>query len=231
MFLIALASGKRRSELHAFSRADVTFDEGDTPGMTFISKTHMKTRGIGALKPVFIPSLPAQAADIQDDELVCPVRCMKQYLLVSDAFRSPSQERLFIPWTPGIVKDLKPQTISSYLKQAVVLAYQAVQPAMLDSFQIRPHSVRHVATSLAALKHYNLDDVLLAGSWVSNNAFISNYLQDYSVNTITGLKELGGFIAGGAHFLFFLLYVTVSPSIRRRSHSLYHPNVRPRALD
>ena len=93
------------------------------------------------------------------------------------------------------MKDLKPQTISSYLKQAVVLAYQAVQPAMLDSFQIRPHSVRHVATSLAALKHYNLDDVLLAGSW-----FISNYLQDYSVSTITGLKGLGGFIAGGAHF-------------------------------
>ena len=98
------------------------------------------------------------------------------------------------------MKDLKPQTISSYLKQAVVLAYQAVQPAMLDSFQIRPHSVRHVATSLAALKHYNLDDVLLAGSWVSNNAFISNYLKDNSVNSITGLKRLGGFIAGGAHF-------------------------------
>ena len=108
--------------------------------------------------------------------------------------------RLFIPWRSGIEQDIKPQTLSSYLKQFVVYAYTSVQPDMLESLHIRPHSIRHVATYLAALKHYNLDDVLQAGSWVSTNTFIAHYLQDFSVNTVTGLKSVGGFVAGGHKF-------------------------------
>ena len=62
------------------------------PAAEFVSKTHLRTRGIGALKPVFVPALPMlDEEDSQADSLLCPVSCMKRYLEVTDAFRDPSQ--------------------------------------------------------------------------------------------------------------------------------------------
>ena len=53
LFLLALATGKRRSELHAFTAEDTKLVHGDNPGVilhpegSFISKTHLKTGGLG----------------------------------------------------------------------------------------------------------------------------------------------------------------------------------------
>ena len=62
IFLLALATGKRRSEIHALSK-DVRWLNGDvrsveiSPVPEFLSKTHMITNGLGALKPITLSSL------------------------------------------------------------------------------------------------------------------------------------------------------------------------------
>ena len=92
------------------------------------------------------------------------------------------------------------QTISSYIRQAIILAYGNSAPGLLSDLEVRSYSVRSVATSLRAIKSSSLDEVLSVGTWTSTNAFIKYYLTDYSTDTVTGLSRLGGFVAGGAIF-------------------------------
>ena len=133
----------------------------------------------------------------EGSQLLCPVTSLRHYLSRSQGYRSPSQRNLFISWVPGQLRDVKPQTISNYIKQAVLLAYKEADSPLLEELKIRPHSVRHVSTSLIALKKFSIDDVLRTGSWVSSNVFISHYLQNCSTDMLTGLNSVGNFVAGG----------------------------------
>ena len=58
------------------------------------------------------------------------------------------------------------------------MAYQETAPELLRDLMINPQSVRHVSTSLFALKKMSLGDVLRIGSWVSPNVFISHNLHN-----------------------------------------------------
>ena len=204
VFLLALASGKRRGELHALTREGIEERHGEVagrvlyPSESFISKTHLKTSGLGALKSVFIPALSIAG---ESEGLLCPVKCLDIYLNRSDKYRSDEQKQLFISWVPGLNKDVRAQTISGYIKASILLAYEEVpnDSELMSSLQVVPHTVRHVATSLKALRHFSLDEVLAAGGWVTPNSFISHYLQNFSKDTVTGLCSLGGFIAAGSH--------------------------------
>ena len=205
VFLLALATGKRRGELHALAK-DVRWLSGAvraveiSPVPEFLSKTHVKTNGLGALRPLTVSSLDG-AVESEDNEerLLCPVRTLEAYLSRSDQYRSPEQKRLFISYRRGTVKDISRQTISVYIKEAVVLAYS--DPSQKDTkspVHVKPHSVRHVATSLSALRNFSLDDVLKAGAWSSPNVFLKHYVQNFSTDALSKLSRLGGFVAAGA---------------------------------
>ena len=139
VFLLALATGKRRSELHALAK-DVRWLNGAvraveiSPVPEFLSKTHVKTNGIGALRPLTISSLD-EAVESEDNEerLFCAVRTLEVYLSRSDQYRSPEQKRLFISYRRGTVKDISRQTVSCYIKEAVVLAYS--DPSQKDTYR------------------------------------------------------------------------------------------------
>ena len=62
------------------------------------------------------------------------------------------------------MKDLSKQTLSNYIKETIVIAYQEHDPdaQILGSLKIKHHSIRHVATSLGALRAVSMDDVLQA---------------------------------------------------------------------
>ena len=203
VFLVALASGKRRSEIHALTRDGIRETFGVARGKFidvksgFLSKTHVRTSGRGQAQPIFLPALVKE-----DDALhpLCPSTAVDEYLRLSDKYRSKEQGRLFISYQEGQVKDVTTQTISSYIRQAIILAYENSAPGLLSDLEVRPHSVRSVATSLRAIRSSSLDEVLSVGTWTSTNAFIKYYLTDYSTDTVTGLSRLGGFVAGGAIF-------------------------------
>ena len=204
LFLIALASGKRRSELHALS-ADVRWIKGEvrtvelTPLPDFVSKTHLASAGLGALRPIQLKALDEFAGpEGKDDKLLCPVRTLRYYLDRTHKYRSDSQKRLFISYRRGTVDDVSKQTISAYLKEAILLAYQANSNSDTPGgVHVKAHSIRHVATSLAALKHYSLEDVMRAGAWTTPNVFLSFYMQDFSVDHVSKLSRLGGVVAAG----------------------------------
>ena len=127
--LLALATGKRRSEIHALSR-DVPWLNGDvrsveiSPVPEFLSKTHMITNGLGALKPIILSSLD-EVVDLEDNEerLLYSVHTFEYYMKRSAQYRLPEQERLFISYRRETVRDILRQTVSCYNKETVVLAY------------------------------------------------------------------------------------------------------------
>ena len=155
---------------------------------------------LGALRPLTVSSLDgALESEDNEERLLCPVRTLEAYLSRSDQYRSPEQKRLFISYRRGTVKDISRQTISVYIKEAVVLAYS--DPSQKDTkspVHVKPHSVRHVATSLSALRNFSLDDVLKAGAWSSPNVFLKHYVQNFSTDALSKLSRLGGFVAAGA---------------------------------
>ena len=206
VFLVALATGKRRSELHAISK-NFKWIKGDvrkielSPVPEFLSKTHLATAGLGAFKPIALTSLDDFAGpEGKEERLLCPVRALAYYIKRSSEYRTETQEKLFISYRRGMSKDISKQTISSYIKEAIILAYQSSGTEQAGSIHIKPHSVRHVATSLSALKHYSMEDVLRAGAWTTSNVFLSFYMQDFSTESISKLSRLGGFVAAGTHF-------------------------------
>ena len=111
-----------------------------------------KTNGLGALRPLTISSLDeAVESEYNEESLLCTGRTLEAYLSCSDQYRSPEQKRLFFSYRRGTVKDISRQTVSCYIKEAVVLAYS--DPSQKDTkspVHVNPHSVRHVATSLNA---------------------------------------------------------------------------------
>ena len=98
-----------------------------------------------------------------------------------------------------MVNDISKQTISAYLKAAILMAYHANSNSeRAGGVHVKAHSIRHVATSLSALKHYSLEDVLQAGAWTTPDVFLSFYIQDFTTDQISKLSRLGGFVAAGA---------------------------------
>lgn len=204
VFLVALATGKRRSELHALSR-NVRWIRGKgksvelSPVPEFISKTQIATAGLGALRPITLQSLDEMAGpEGKGDKLLCPVRALAYYLDRSSHYRSSEQRLLFISYRRGMVKDIARQTLSAYIKEAIMLAYQSKRDSDNDlGIHVKAHSVRHVATSLSALRHYSIDDVLKAGAWTTPNVFLNFYIQDFTIDSMSNLSRLGGFVAAG----------------------------------
>ena len=156
--------------------------KGVSPLPEFVSKTHLSSRGLGALKAICVPALTSES---DEDKLLCPVRSLEEYLGRTNAFRSDSQRRLFISYRRGAGKDLSQQTISVYIKEAILLAYNSSNNVSGQSrVHVKPHSVRHVATSLNALKGFKLDDVLKAGAWASPGTILRFYVQNFSTDRI-----------------------------------------------
>ena len=166
--MFALASGKRRVEIHAITKA-VRWVQGEfrkvelRPSADFISKTQLAS-DIGKLRPFTISSLDELAGpEGRDNKLLCPVRALRYYHQRSNEYRSEGQKKLFISYRRGMSKDIQPMTISAYIREAIVQAY-ASAPGKAVPSHIRAHSVRHISTSLQALKCFSLDDLLKAGA-------------------------------------------------------------------
>jgi hypothetical protein len=92
VFLVALATAQRRSELHAFSYEKISFNKergevqlASVPG--FVAKNQAPNT---PRRPVIIPSLSATVDKTFPDRTLCPVRALKFYV---DRTRPPTVRR------------------------------------------------------------------------------------------------------------------------------------------
>ena len=104
VFLLALGSGKRRSEIHAWVHRNIRHQEDWSnvslfPSPCFLSKNQLTREGPSSVAPVIIPALaPTLDKSLKDDRTLCP---------------GTGKQLVFVSFKKNFNKDIVPATISS----------------------------------------------------------------------------------------------------------------------
>ena len=126
VFLLALGSGKRHSEIHAWLYKNIrkTGVRSLYPSPSFLSKNQLTRDGPASVAPVVIPALaPSLDNSLTQDKSLCPVRALHYYLdRTKDLHKG--KDLVFVSFRKSFQKDIAPATISSWIKQTVLLCYQ-----------------------------------------------------------------------------------------------------------
>ena len=173
-FLLALATGARRSELHALSRDNghVTFTP--TGVVLGVRNDFLAKNQIVGSRPW---SFPMSALVLNEDSpladsLLCPVRILRKYLeFTSDVSEGPLLLKCNSLGRP------KMQTISAWLKNCIQLAYSSEEATR----GVKAHEVRKLAASWAFFSGTSAEDVVRAGKWRSANTFTNHYMAEVRV--------------------------------------------------
>ena len=86
VFLLALGSGKRRSEIHAWQNRNIRHQSDWSkvslyPSASFLSKNQLAKEGPDSVAPVVIPALaPTLDRSLKSDRSLCPVRALRYFL-------------------------------------------------------------------------------------------------------------------------------------------------------
>ena len=192
-FLLALASGRRRSEIHAFSVSDscLRFNRNKSSVILltdpcFLGKNQIPDRGA---EPVIIPALPEDASS----RLSCPIRILSIYLDRTKNSRPVKNTRLFLPFKKGI-SDISAKTISSWICRTILLAYESSGEKFLNRHSVKAHEVRALASSWALFNSAAISEVLSAGFWRCQDSFTSFFLRSMSAQA-DSLFSLGPIVA------------------------------------
>ena len=171
IFLLALASGDRRSALAALSRSKirVSSDAVVIPyNENFIPKSYFIKRNTTRIRELRLPFVRCQSS-----VGACPASAILIYNDRVDAHRDRSHDCLFVKHSN--FDKVTANSISFYIKECIAAAYEA---AGLSRVTGRAHDVRKIAAALRSLTNPALDDVLVAGDWSSPETFFKHYFFD-----------------------------------------------------
>ena len=202
LLLLLLASGCRRSEIHALSVKNVLFIEDKsvvlTPNPKFKAKNFNVKTGKGAFIGFKIESLDDFVGpDLREDASLCPVRCLKEYLERTKVKRKGISD-LFITFSvKGLVKAAHPNTLSSWVKG--VIAYDGNKGTLLKR---ATHEVRAQGASYALYENVAMENILMQCRWSQQTTFTSFYLREVSgqleeVHALAPLMAAGSIIRKG----------------------------------
>ena len=183
VFLLALGSGKRRSEIHAWQHRNIRHQSDWAkvslfPSPSFLSKNQLAKEGPESVAPVVIPALaPTLDRSLKSDRTLCPVRALRYYLDRTSDLRQ-GKELVFVSFKKGFDKDISPATISSWIKQTVILCYELSDHQAHTLHQVKAHDVRAFAASKAFQSGVSFEQILSACHWKSHNTFTQFYLKD-----------------------------------------------------
>ena len=183
VFLLALGSGKRRSEIHAWQHKNIRHQSNWSkvslfPSPSFLSKNQLAKEGPESVAPVVIPALALTLdRSLKSDRSLCPVRALRYYLDRTSDLRQDKQ-LVFVSFKKGFDKDISPATISSWIKQTVILCYELSDHQAHTLHQVKAHDVRAFAASKAFQSGVSLEQILSACHWKSHNTFTQFYLKD-----------------------------------------------------
>ena len=151
-FLLALASGKCCSEIYAWVANKVSnLGQWEKvalfPSSDFIAKNQLAREGSQSVSRVTIPALTTIVdRQFKEDKTLCPVRALRYYLDQTKDLRG-SRSLLFISFKKGHTSDIRPATLSSWLKQTILLYYKQADQQALDLVQVKAHDIWAFAAS------------------------------------------------------------------------------------
>ena len=171
VFLLALGSGKRCSEIHAWLYRNIRHQENWSrvslyPSPSFLSKNQLARDGPTSVAPVVIPALaPSLDRSLRDDRSFCPVRALRYYLDRTKDLRK-GKELVFVSFRKSFQKDIVLSTIYSLIKQTILLCYQLSDEEAQNLHQVKAHDIRAFEGGIP------LDQILSACHWKAHNTFM-----------------------------------------------------------
>ena len=124
------------------------------------------------MAPVVIPAL---APTLDRSLKPVPMYGQSIALLVGLDLRP---QLVFVSFKKGFDKDILRGTISSWIKQTVILCYELSDQEAHTLHQVKAHDVRAFASSKAFQSGVSLEQILSACHWKSHNTFTQFYLKD-----------------------------------------------------
>ena len=88
---------------------------------------------------VVVPALSSKQGD-QLDRGLCPIRALGQYLELTNPLWGDCK-KLDITFKKGFLQEINQATISSWLKNVIIMAYKECKPDMLDRLGIKAQQV------------------------------------------------------------------------------------------
>ena len=196
VFLVAMATARRISDIHASSglSQDISFDRNFSVDLTFLPVFRAKSQKSWVLsKPFSITSISNLLNDDDADNLLCPVRAIKQYLKSTASFRH-GKRRLFISMNPRYNRDITKSTIARWIKTCIIMAYDH-SSSHIDSVHVKAHEIRAISASLSAMLGTPVEAIMKSAYWASASTFTSFYIRD-----VQHLCQDGRFTFGPAVF-------------------------------
>ena len=209
VFLLALATASRVSEIHAFSvdsehlrfnKADGSISLRTQTG--FLAKNQLPSR---CPDDILIPNLAKTLKRKDFNRLLCPVRALKCYVKQTKTIRK-GRNRLFLPVQGN--HDINKGSVSGWISSVIRLAYKDLSKKKLALLNIRAHEVRALATSWSYFSKTPLEEVIRAAHWSSHSVFAKFYLRDLQKQSqnlqllgpmVTAQKVVGGAIGSSSH--------------------------------
>ena len=188
LFLLAMATAKRVSELQALSFS-VSF-QGEDLVLYYDPFFRAKTESVINPLPrsVVVPSLSDFAGDLPE-RLHCPVRAVK-YLRKAARSASFIPPRLFVsPKNPK--RSMSKNAMSFYLRQLIIDS-----GAVSSARPPRAHDIRGIATSLNYYSNLSLTSLMQVATWKSKRVFASRYLKEVSA-TQDNIQQFGPLVIAG----------------------------------
>jgi integrase len=185
VFLVLLATGARRGEVHALVRKGrVVSLRGNTwtfkTVYQFLSKTHTRTRGATAVRSIRIRGMMDYLGpDLYDSDChLDPARCLRVYMKRTKS-RAHQDSRLFLPTQAGRPEPVSVNTITGWVRSLITFCYEHCddETATAVGHGTSAHAIRGLAATLACRGGASLDYVMSQCHWRSANTFIDHYLK------------------------------------------------------
>jgi integrase len=177
VFLIALATASRVSELHALSVKDgnLRYERHGIrllPNLQFLSKTQ---RLNNPWIPIFIPSFHNFATEARD-LLLCPYRALKMYIKRTESQRKEiDSDSLFITYQKGVCRPGSKNSVARWIVSLIKWVYQDTSKHLST---VHAHDTRKLATSWALFNGASITEIIRAAHWASESTFTSFYMKD-----------------------------------------------------
>lgn len=195
VFLVALASGRRRSEVHAlsFDEACIRFSKG-LASVTLLTEPGFLAKNQVAGKPsekIVIPSLISFTGKDISDYKLCPVRALKAYVTrTSEAEVRNGRKRLFIPFKVDKTGEITASTISYWISRTIRKAYDNSNKDLQTLSSVRAHELRALSASWAYFNGVPMNDIMQSAYWRGHSTFSDYYLRSLA-NQADDLYSLG----------------------------------------
>ena len=191
VFLVALASAKRVSEIQALSGSIQHKEDWSLVRLSFakdfLAKTELPSCPDQSSRTFVIPAL-SQIASERADCTLCPVRAIRIYLDRTKT-RRPAGSRLFLPLS-GSKSSVHKNTIALWIRTVIKRSYATDRSALQRLHGRLAHEVRALSTSWSFSHNLSLSEVMQAASWRTHSTFSDFYLRDVSLMS-DGMYQLG----------------------------------------